>query len=187
MNDGESFTYLFTSPAIDTYGGDRKGANLFGDSLVALDARTGKRIWHYQIVHHDLWDYDLPAQPNLVTVTRKGVAVPAVAQVTKMGFVFLFERYTGKPLFDIEERDVAKSEILGEQAWPTQPHPLKPPPYARQSMRADDLTDVTPESRAYCGKLIEQAVLGNLYTPVGFKITVLFPGTNGGATGWCFL
>jgi quinoprotein glucose dehydrogenase len=170
-----------TSPAADYYGGDRKGAGLFGDSLVALDAATGKRLWHFQTVHHNLWDYDIPAQPSLVTVHRNGKAVAAVAQVTKTGFTFLFDRVTGKPLFDIDEAPVPKSEVPGEQAWPTQPRPVKPPPYARQSFRRDELTDVTPESRAYCSKLIEGAVLGNIFTPNGLKPTVLFPGTNGGA------
>ncbi len=170
-----------TSPATDFYGGDRKGAGLFGDSLVALEAATGKRLWHFQTVHHNVWDYDLPAQPNLVTVRRDGKDIPAVAQVTKTGFTFVFDRVTGRPLFDIEERPVPASEVAGEQAWPTQPRPVAPPPYARQNMRLDELTDVTPESRAYCKKLIEGAVLGDLFTPIGMKPTVLFPGTNGGA------
>jgi quinoprotein glucose dehydrogenase len=170
-----------TSPAYDYYGGDRKGANLFGDSLVALDAATGKRLWHFQVVHHNIWDYDLPAQPNLVTLLRGGKPVPAVVQVTKMGFTFVFDRTTGTPLFDIEERPVPPSEVPGEQAYPTQPFPLKPPPYARQSISRDELTGVTPESRAFCEKLIEGAVLGSIYTPIGLKPTVLFPGTNGGA------
>jgi quinoprotein glucose dehydrogenase len=170
-----------TSPATDMYGGDRKGANLFGDSLVALDAATGKRLWHFQTVHHNIWDYDLPAAPTLVTVTRNGKPVAAVAQVTKTGYTFLFERTTGKPLFDIEEVAVPASEVPGEKAWPTQPRPVKPPPYARQSMRPEELTNVTPESRAYCAKILEGAVFGSLYTPIGLKPTVLFPGTNGGA------
>jgi glucose dehydrogenase len=170
-----------TSPAYDYYGGDRKGANLFGDSLVALDAATGRRLWHFQLVHHNIWDYDLPAQPNLVTLLRGGRSVPAVVQVTKMGFTFVFDRVTGKPLFEIEERPVPASEVPGEQAHPTQPFPLKPPPYARQAMSRDELTDVTPESRAFCEKLIDGAVLGSIYTPIGLKPTVLFPGTNGGA------
>ncbi len=122
-----------TSPSYDYYGGDRKGKDLFGNSLIALDAATGRLIWHYQLVHHDIWDYDLPAQPVLVTVHRDGQAVPAVAQVTKMGFVFLFNRVTGKPLFKIEERKVPASTIPGEQTWPTQPFPLLPPPVIRQT------------------------------------------------------
>src|SRR6266567_4520451 len=170
-----------TSPATDYYGGDRKGVGLFGDSLVALDATTGKRIWHFQTVHHNLWDYDIPAQPNLVEVRRDGRLIPAVAQVTKTGFTFVFDRVTGKPLFDIEEVPVPKSDLDSEQAWPTQPRPVNPAPYARQQMRADELTDVTPESHAYCSKLAEGAVFGNIFTPIGLKPTVLFPGTNGGA------
>jgi quinoprotein glucose dehydrogenase len=170
-----------TSPATDFYGGDRKGAGLFGDSLVALEAATGKRLWHFQTIHHDLWDYDLPAQPNLVAVRRDGKDTPAVAQVTKTGFTFIFDRISGKPLYDIREVPVLKSEVPGEQAWPTQPQPIAPPPYARQGMRRDELTNVTPESHAYCDKLVEGAVFGDLFTPIGFKPTVLFPGTNGGA------
>ena len=170
-----------TSPATDFYGGDRKGPGLYGDSLVALDAATGKRIWHFQTVHHDLWDYDLPAQPVLVQVRKDGKLIDAVAQVTKTGFTFVFNRVTGEPVFPIEETPVPKSEVPGEAAWPTQPRPVKPPPYARQAMTADELTDVTPESRAYCAKLIEGASYGQIFTPNGLKPTVLFPGTNGGA------
>lgn len=171
-----------TSPSTDMYGGDRKGANLFGDSLVALDAASGKRLWHFQTVHHNIWDYDLPAQPVLIDVKRDGRMVPTVAQVTKTGFTFLFERATGKPLFDIVEKPVPASQIPGEAAWPTQPIPVKPPPFARQSMKREELTTV-PESRAFCEKLVEGAVFGELYTPIGEKPTVLFPGTNGG-TNW---
>lgn len=170
-----------TSPSYDYYGGDRKGAGLFGDSVVAVDALNGKRIWHFQTVHHNLWDYDIPAQPTLVTVLRDGKPVEAVAQVTKTGFTFVFERTTGKPLFDIVEKPVLRSTVPGESTYATQPFPVKPPPFARQSFRAEELTDVTPESRAYCAKLIEGAVFGTLFTPVGLEPTVLFPGTNGGA------
>ncbi len=170
-----------TSPATDFYGGDRKGAGLFGDSLVAVDAATGKRLWHFQTVHHNLWDYDLPAQPVLVQVRKNGKLIDAVAQVTKTGFTFVFDRVTGEPVFPIEEVPVPASEAPGESAWPTQPRPVKPPPYARQSMTADELGNVTPETRAYCGKLVEGAVFGSIFTPVGMKPTVLFPGTNGGA------
>ncbi|MDQ6666176.1 MAG: pyrroloquinoline quinone-dependent dehydrogenase [Acidobacteriota bacterium] len=170
-----------TSPSYDHYGGDRKGAGLFGDALVAVDALTGKRLWHFQTVHHNLWDYDIPAPPTLVTVRHDGKLVDAVAQVTKTGFTFLFERTTGKPLFDIVETPVPPSEVPGEAAYPTQPFPVKPPPFERQSFRLEELTDVTPESRAFCSKLIEGATFGDLYTPLGLKPTVLFPGTNGGA------
>jgi quinoprotein glucose dehydrogenase len=170
-----------TSPATDTYGGDRKGNNLFGDCVLALDAATGKRIWHFQTIHHDLWDWDLPAQPNLVTVRRNGKDIPAVAQITKMGFVFVLDRLTGKPLFPVEERPVPQTVIPGEQTSPTQPFPVKPPPFARQTFSFDELTNVTPESRAECQKLLEGAVTGPMYRPIGFDWTIMFPGTNGGA------
>ncbi len=169
-----------TSPSPDRYGGDRKGQNVFGDCLVALDAATGRRLWHYQIIHHDLWDWDLPAQPNLVNLQRDGKRIPAVAQITKIGFLFVFDRLTGKPLFDIEERKVPASEVPGEQAWPTQPFPLKPPPVARQTMGRDEITNVTPESRAECLKILEGATIGEFFQPQRLEYTVLFPGTNGG-------
>jgi glucose dehydrogenase len=169
-----------TSPSPDRYGGERKGQNLFGNSVIALEARTGKRLWHYQIVHHDLWDWDLPAQPTLVTLRRDGKAIPAVAQVTKMGFVFVLDRLTGKPLFEVEERRVPPSDVPGEEAWPTQPVPLAPPPLARLTMTRDEVTDVTPESRAECLKILEGARIGGLYQPPGLEYTVIFPGTNGG-------
>ncbi|HEV2246833.1 MAG TPA: pyrroloquinoline quinone-dependent dehydrogenase, partial [Terriglobia bacterium] len=170
-----------TSPSYDYYGGDRKGKDLFGNSLIALDASTGKLLWYYQLVHHDIWDYDLPAQPALVTVHRNGQEVPAVAQVTKMGFVFLFNRMTGKPLFRIEERKVPASTIPGEQTWPTQPFPLLPAPIIRQSFSADELTNITPESRAECQKLMGDAGPGGLFHPWRLKNTIIFPGTNGGS------
>jgi quinoprotein glucose dehydrogenase len=171
-----------TSSSYDFYGGDRKGANLFSDSVVALDCKTGKRVWHFQTIHHDLWDYDLASQPSLVTVGRDGKAVPAVAQATKQGFLFVLHRETGKPLFPVEERPVAKSALAGERAWPTQPFPLKPPPYARQTMAAAEITDVTPESRAECVEMTQGVEFGRpLYNPMNEKPAVLFPGLNGGA------
>jgi len=171
-----------TSPSYDFYGGDRKGENLFGNSVVALDCRTGERRWHFQTVHHDIWDYDLPTAPVLVTVTRNGKDVPAVAQVTKMGFVFVLHRETGEPLFPVEERPVPKSTIPGEQTHPTQPFPVEPPPLARISLSADDLTDVTPESREECLALTEGADLDvTIYDPLGDGNQALFPGLNGGA------
>jgi quinoprotein glucose dehydrogenase len=182
IDSGRGIVFLpLTSPATDFYGGDRKGSGLFGDSIVALDAATGRRLWHFQTVHHNLWDYDLPAQPVLVQSRREGALIDAVAQVTKTGFTFVFDRVSGRPLFPVEEVRATQSEVPGEQAWPTQPRPLQPPPYARQMMSAGELTDVTPESRAYCEKLIEGAVFGQIFTPIGLRPTVLFPGTNGGA------
>ena len=165
-----------TSPSPDLYGGDRHGANLYGDSVVAIDVRTGRRRWHFQTLHHNIWDYDLPAQPLLVTVTRQGKKVDAVAQITKTGFVFLLDRETGKPLFDVRETPVPPSRIPGEAAWPTQPIPALPPPFARQSMRRDELRPTAP-----CHEIAKDAVFGSLYTPIGPERTILFPGTNGGA------
>ena len=172
-----------TSPSYDYYGGDRKGANLFGDCVLALDAATGKRIWHFQTVHHNLWDWDLPTQPNLVTFRQNGRDIPAIAQATKTGFLFVLDRMTGKPLIDVVERPVPPSKVPGEQSWPTQPFPVRPPPYARQTFSFDELTDVTPESRAECQKLIEGAVTGPMFRPLGTDFTIMFPGTNGG-TNW---
>jgi membrane-bound PQQ-dependent dehydrogenase (glucose/quinate/shikimate family) len=171
-----------TSPGTDYYGGDRHGDNLFSDSLVALDCATGERRWHFQTIHHNLWDWDLPSQPALVTVQRDGKDAPAVAQATKTGFIFLFDRLTGKPLFEIEERPVPKGDIPGEYYSPTQPFPVKPPPFARQSMTRDEITDVTPESRAECLAMVKDAVIeGPLFRPIQSKLTVMFPGTNGGS------
>jgi quinoprotein glucose dehydrogenase len=173
-----------TSPSYDMYGGDRKGANLFGNSVVALDCQTGKRRWHFQTVHHDVWDYDLPAQPVLVTVQRDDKDVPAVAQVTKMGFTFLLHRLTGEPLFPVEERPMPKSLIPGEETWPTQPVPVKPPSFARQSVSRDDITDVTPESRKECLEILSAADVDvKIYDPFSEQDAIIMPGLNGG-TNW---
>ena len=136
------------SAAFDFYGGDRLGDNLFANCTIALDARTGKRVWHFQTLRHDLWDHDLPVYPNLVRVTHDGKPVDAVAQVTKTGYVFLFDRETGKPLFDIEERRVPASDVPGERASPTQPIPVKPPPFAAQSLDESNVTDIGEANRA---------------------------------------
>src|SRR2546428_13653908 len=141
------------SASYDFYGGDRKGRDLFGNFLEALDAATGKIGWYYQKGHHDIWDYDMPAQPVLITVRRNGRDVPAVGQVTKMGFVFILDRLTGKPLFPVEERPVPKSDVPGEAAWPTQPFPVRPPPLVRQSFSEGDISSITPESDRYCAQL----------------------------------
>lgn len=169
------------SPSYDFYGADRKGSNLYGNSVVALHAATGKYIWHYQLVHHDLWDYDLPAPPNLVTVQRDGKNVDAVAQVTKHGFVFVFNRETGEPLFPIEERKVPASNIPGEEAWPTQPFPLKPKPFARQWMTEEDLTHYSDAGRDSIVKKFRSMRYEGLFTPPDLKGTLMLPGTRGGA------
>jgi quinoprotein glucose dehydrogenase len=172
------------SAASDFYGGDRKGANLYANSIVALDAATGKLRWHRQLVHHDIWDYDLASPPALVTIRRDGREIPAVVQMTKSGVMFVLDRRTGEPLFPIEERPMPASHVPGEQAWPTQPYPSKPAPLVRHTaITAADLTDVTPESRAYCANLFSQfRWSGNAYTPIDTLPGVWFPGTLGGAT-----
>lgn len=169
------------SPAYDFYGGDRKGKNLFGNSLVALNAATGKLIWYFQMVHHDLWDYDLPAQPSLVTIRQNGRSIPAVIQVTKMGFVFVFNRVTGKPIFPVEERPVPQSSVPGEETWPTQPFPVKPPALTRQSMTRSEISRVSIESERYCTELFDKLTNKGMYTPAGLEPTLMFPGYHGGA------
>ncbi|WP_229249172.1 outer membrane protein assembly factor BamB family protein [Dyadobacter sandarakinus] len=169
------------SPTYDYYGADRKGQNLFGNSVVALDAATGHYKWHFQTVHHDLWDYDLPAPPNLVTVEREGKKVDAVAQVTKHGFIFVFDRETGKPLFPIEERKVPASHIPGEEAWPTQPFPLAPKPFARQYMSEKDLTHFTDAGHDTLVKRYRSLRYEGLFTPPDLKGTLMLPGSRGGA------
>lgn len=169
------------SPAFDFYGGNRKGQNLYGNCLLALEASTGKLIWYQQLVHHDLWDYDLPAPPNLLTVNHDGKEIDAVAQVTKMGMVFIFDRETGEPLFPIEERPVAASTLLGEEVWTTQPFPVKPPPFSRHTFTEEDVTNISPESRAYVLEKIKGARYGSIYTPPDTRGVVQFPGTRGGA------
>jgi len=157
----------------DFYGGDRVGANLFANSLVALDALTGKRLWHFQTVHHDLWDRDLPAAPNLVTVTHDAKRVDAVAQITKSGFVFLFDRESGTPLFPVEERASPSSDLGGEAAWPTQPFPTKPAPFARQTMTE---ADVPEAARQRFHTLRHEG----LFTPPSREGSVVLPGFDGG-------
>ena len=171
------------SPTYDYYGADRIGSNLFGNCLLALDARTGKRLWHFQMVHHDLWDYDNNAAPQLITVRHNGKLIDAVSQATKQGFLFVFDRVTGKPLWPIEERPVPASRMPGEQAWPTQPHPTAPPPYARQKMTADDVNPfiLTAEERAAWRDRISKMRNEGLFTPPGFEETVSLPGARGGS------
>ncbi|MDX1548680.1 MAG: PQQ-binding-like beta-propeller repeat protein, partial [Rhodothermales bacterium] len=169
------------SAAFDFYGGDRHGANLYANSIVALDARTGRLVWHYQTVHHDLWDRDLPAPPNLVTAEIDGQRRDAVAQVTKSGFVFVLDRETGAPLFPVEERPVPASDLRGEAAWPTQPFPTAPPPFARQTLAEADLTDRTPEARAAVLDQFRRIRNDGPFTPPSEEGTLVFPGFDGGA------
>jgi len=169
------------SAAFDFWGGNRIGANLFANCLIALDVHTGERVWHYQFVHHDLWDRDLPAPPNLLTVQHKGRTVDAVAQVTKSGHVFVFDRETGEPLFPIEEHAVPPSDLQGESAWATQPLPVKPAPFTRQVFTYDEITDITPESRRAALNRFAQVRPHAPFMPPSTEGTIIFPGFDGGA------
>lgn len=171
------------SAAFDFYGGQRLGQTLFSNCVVALDASTGRRIWHYQVVHHDLWDRDLPSTPILCTVNHNGHRVDAVAQLTKFSRVFLLDRVTGQPLFPVEERPVPASDVPGERAWPTQPYPLKPPPYTRMEFTEDQVTDISHEAHAYCLEIYKKARGGRTFEPPSEQGTVVFPGFDGG-TDW---
>ncbi len=170
-----------STPSPDFYGGDRPGANLYSDSVVALDARTGRLRWHFQTVHHDLWDYDLAAPPNLVRLERDGGAVDAVAQATKSGFVFVLDRDTGAPLFPVEEWPVPASDVPGERAWPTQPVPTAPPPLVPQRLTEADLHAPTPEHLAACRERLAALRNEGLFTPPSERGSLLYPFTGGGA------
>lgn len=168
------------SAAFDFYGGNRKGDNLFANCLLALNAATGKRIWHFQTVHHDIWDRDIPAPPNLFTITQNGRKIDAVSVLSKQGFTFVFDRVTGKPLFPIEERKFPSSTINGEQSSPTQPIPLLPEPFTRQSFTEKDVNDFA-SNREEIIEQVKKATTGEPFTPLGHNRTVFFPGTDGGA------
>jgi quinoprotein glucose dehydrogenase len=176
------------SAAFDFYGGDRHGENLFGNCTIALDAATGERRWHFQTLRHDLWDHDLPVYPNLVTVTHDGKAIDAVAQVTKTGYVFLFDRETGDPLFAVEEQNVPASDVPGEQASPTQPIPVKPPPFAVQSFDETNVTNIGKANRASVLAKLKAIRSGPAFNPPSLQGTVVIPGFHGGAnwSGACF-
>jgi quinoprotein glucose dehydrogenase len=172
------------APTWDRFGGDRLGDNLFGSTIVALDGNTGKRLWHFQVVHHDIWDFDTQAPPALIDVKRNGHVVPAVAIVSKSGLFFLLNRVTGKPLFKVEERKVPASDVPGEVASRTQPIPVKPAPFARQTFSMADVATVSAELETYCRKWIESRNMrmGGPYLPLALdRLTISFPGRQGGA------
>ena len=177
-DDELGYVYLPVESATgDYYGGHRPGNNLFTGSLVCLDARTGKRVWHHQLVHHDIWDYDLASPPTLLNITVNGKPIRAVAQVTKWSYLFVFDRVNGTPVWPIEERAVEKGDVPGEWYSPTQPHPTKPAPYDRQGVSEADLIDFTPELNAQAREMIKQYKIGPLFTPP------IVAGTGGGKLG----
>jgi len=180
--DTETGTLLMPigGPSDDRYGGDRPGANLFGNSLVAVDAMTGKMKWYLQTTHHDLWDTDLPPQPTLIDVIKDGKRIPALIQTAKSGLVFILDRRTGKAIYGMEERPVPKGDVPGEWYSPTQPFPLKPPPLARMTWKRDEITKFTPEQQTYCEELFKNAQNDGPYAPVRMTDTVVFPGPDGG-------
>jgi glucose dehydrogenase len=187
IDEARGIVYIPTgSPKYNFYGANRTGANLFGDCLLALDARTGKRLWHFQMVHHDIWDYDNPTGPKLLTIRHPrdpGRSVDVVAQPGKTGFLYVFDRVTGEPLWPIEERPVPKSDMPGEETWPTQPFPTAPPPFARQSFTEKDLNPYIddPAERAQWLEDIRSARNEGMFTPPGVRNTIQMPGNNGGS------
>ncbi|HEY7569645.1 MAG TPA: pyrroloquinoline quinone-dependent dehydrogenase [Gemmatimonadaceae bacterium] len=184
VDTARGYLYLpVGTPSNDWYGGRRLGANLYAESIVCLDARSGQRVWHYQITHHGLWDYDLPAPPNLVTINVGGSSIDAVVVPTKQGWIFVFDRQTGRPVWPIEERPVPASDVPGERAWPTQPFPSLPAPVAVQGFGPDDVLDYTPEIKAAALAELNKYVAGPMYSPPSEMGTVTMPGSIGGV-GW---
>ena len=190
LTGDEELGYVYIpveAPSGDLYGGQRPGVNLFSDSVVCLDAKTGKRVWHYQLIHHEMWDYDIPAAPVLLDITVNGKKIKALAQVNKSAFTFVFDRTNGQPVWPIEERPVPQGNTPGEWYSPTQPFPTKPAAFDRQGVSEADLADYTPEIKAEALKLAGQYQLGPIYTPPivqdtnGKRATIQLPGTDGGA------
>jgi quinoprotein glucose dehydrogenase len=183
MSADEELGYVYlptNTTAPDFYGGHRPGNNLFAESLVCLDVTTGRRVWHFQTVHHGLWDYDNPAAPNLLDITVNGRRIKAVAQVTKQGFVYTFDRVTGEPVWPIVEKPVPPSDVPGERASPTQPFPTRPAPFEYQGITPDDLVDFTPELRAMAAAAVKNFRMGPLFTPPSLEGTIARPGSVGG-------
>ena len=183
MSADEELGYVYlpvSTPTNDYYGGHRPGDGLYGDSLVCLDAATGRKVWHYQLVHHGLWDYDTPAAPNLIDINVAGKPIKAVAQVTKQAFVYVFDRLTGQPVWPVEERPVPPSSVAGEQASKTQPFPTKPAPIDIQGVREEDLIDLSPELRKEAIDIVSKYDRGLLFTPPSERGTIQVPGVAGG-------
>lgn len=181
LDEKRGIVYIPTgSVASDFYGGIRKGQNLFANSLIALSAQTGKYLWHYQTVHHDLWDRDLPANPNLVTLYKDGEEIDAVAQITKHGYIFIFDRETGKPIYPIEEQTVPQNALPGEEPWPTQPIPTLPEPFARQRFNVSDLNDLDPKTYPKLLEKFKNVKYHTMFAPPSKESSFIFPGYDGG-------
>jgi quinoprotein glucose dehydrogenase len=181
LDEERGIVYASTETAgPDFWGGQRFGMNLFANSVIALDANTGRRLWHYQLVHHDLWDLDLPTPPTLLTVTHGGRPIDALAQGTKQGLLFVFDRVTGEPLWPIHERPAPPSEIPGVRTWPTQPFPEKPPPLMRQIYTKDDVSNISPEARALTADRLSRAGAYGAFPPPSWREAIMFPGFDGG-------
>ena len=179
-DDELGYVYLpVSSTTHNHYGGERPGANLFSQTLVCLKAATGERVWHYQLIHHGLWNYDPPAPPVLADIKVAGKAVKALALVSKQAFCYVLDRTTGEPVWPIDEREVPQSKTPGEQSWPTQPFPSKPAPYDRQGLQEDDLIDFTPELREKALAILQKYEHGPLFTPPSEKGTLVLPGGLG--------
>jgi quinoprotein glucose dehydrogenase len=170
-----------SSPSPDFYGGERAGDNLYSDSIVALRASSGKRVWHFQVVHHDVWDYDVPAQPVLVTVRRDGKSIPTVAVASKMGHIFLLHRETGKPIFPVEERSVPQGAVPGEELSPAQPFPVMPAPLGPQKLTVEDAWGITTADRDWCRERMKGLRSDGIFTPPSLQGSIIFPGSIGGA------
>lgn len=198
LDEKRGMVFLPTgSASFDFWGGNRHGDNLFANSVIALKADTGERVWHFQTVRHDMWDRDIPAPPNLVTVNQGGKQIDAVAQVTKSGLVFLFDRETGEPLFPFDELDIPASDLMGELAAKSQPIPRFPPPFARQVFTDAEVTDISEQAESYVKEKLQGLRYGHMFTPPSTEGTVIFPGFDGGAewggaafdptTGWLYV
>lgn len=181
LDDERGMVFIPTgSASFDFWGGNRIGENLFANSVLALNAENGERIWHFQTVRHDVWDRDLPAPPNLVTLKKEGKTIDAVAQITKTGRVFLFNRENGDPIYPIEEMEIPASDLEGEEVWPSQPMPSSPPPFSRQKFTDEEITDISPEAHQYVKEKIKGLKYGHTFMPPSTEGTVILPGFDGG-------
>jgi quinoprotein glucose dehydrogenase len=183
VDNENGLVFVALGNAVDqNFGNSRPGSNLYAASVVALEAATGAYKWHFQVTHHDIYDWDLNAPPMFADVVQNGNRIPAIVQMTKMGYVFFLNRLTGEPIFGVEERPVPPTDALGDEAWPTQPFPVTPEPITRNSMSRDEVSKISPEAEAYCTEIYDQAVQMGPYTPYGMVPGLSFPGSTGGGS-----